>query len=230
MLLLSQVEGAEGMEKLVKPVDYAKSIGISRQAVYMKIKKGVLPSRTVEGKIYVVVEDEEGGGPSVPDEKMEREKESDSAPRFEELLHAKDETIAVLKETVRDLKETNRMITSTLRSEVELLKEAFSEMKTLYAAQIEHMRAEETIDTEAESENLLPNSPEEDESTKEAEIGQWLTLGEFSGIYGMKKKRLKALKKRLKKLSAKDDESVRIVDGEYYISDSSIVEKLIKDL
>jgi len=30
------------MEKLMKPAEYAKELGISRQAVYAKIKRGIL--------------------------------------------------------------------------------------------------------------------------------------------------------------------------------------------
>ena len=38
------------MEKLMKPAEYAQKLGISRQAVYAKIKRGILTAKNVEGK------------------------------------------------------------------------------------------------------------------------------------------------------------------------------------
>ena len=44
------------MEKLMKPAEYAQELGISRQAVYAKIKRGILTAKNVEGKLYIVVD------------------------------------------------------------------------------------------------------------------------------------------------------------------------------
>ncbi len=44
------------MEKLMKPAEYAQEMGISRQAVYAKIKRGILIAKNVEGKLYIVVD------------------------------------------------------------------------------------------------------------------------------------------------------------------------------
>ena len=46
------------MEKLMKPAEYAQKLGISRQAVYAKIKRGILTAKNVEGKLYIVVDKE----------------------------------------------------------------------------------------------------------------------------------------------------------------------------
>jgi hypothetical protein len=182
------------MENLIKPADYAKQKGISRQAVYAQIKKGLLPSKSVGGKIYIIQE-----AASSSAEEASREPAGDA----QALLAAKDETISVLKETIRDLKETNRMITSTLRSEVELLKEAFGEMKTLYAAQIEHMSREEPTEAPELLEEVL--EPEETED----ELPGWISLEEFLATQGIdKKKKRKAFVKRAKKLYKKGDSAV----------------------
>ncbi|ADV45296.1 DUF3972 domain-containing protein [Nitratifractor salsuginis] len=179
------------MEKLIKPADYAKQKGISRQAVYAQIKKGLLPSKSVEGKIYIV---QEADSPAAG--QKTREPAGDAAA----LLAAKDETISVLKETIRDLKETNQMITSTLRSEVELLKEAFSEMKTLYAARIEHISREEA--PELLEEILEPEEAEE-------ELPGWISLEEFLSTQGIdKKKKRKAFVKRVKRLYKNGDTAI----------------------
>jgi hypothetical protein len=189
------------MENLIKPVDYAKKMGISRQAVYAKIKKGALPSRSVGGKIYIVL-DNDSPGAGLSDEGGEE--------NFRELLAAKEETISVLKETIRDLKETNRMITSTLRSEVELLKEAFGEMKTLYAAQIEHMRNEEPIALAEFSET---------EAAVEEETEEWLELERFLEEQGIRKKKLKKrFRKEAKRLTAKGREGIRQENERYWMT------------
>ncbi len=199
------------MENLIKPVDYAAKMGISRQAVYAKIKKGLLPSKNVGGKIYVIetVEDaQERNDPSTAKKPDETQK----------LLEAKDETISVLKETIRDLKETNRMITTTLRSEVELLKEAFGEMKSLYAAQIEHVRESESIPVaelaetpEIEEENSPAVPAEAPEKIKDThDETEWLSLEDFLKEQGIQNKKLrKEAKKATKRLLEKEKKGVR---------------------
>ncbi len=201
------------MENLIKPVDYAKKMGISRQAVYAKIKKGILPSRNVGGKIYIVLKSE------APSEKAADEGE---LPEIQPLLAAKDETIAVLKETIRDLKETNQMITSTLRSEVELLKEAFAEMKTLYAARIEQINtAEETLP-------LQEVIAEEAGEAEDAEEDTWITLEEFLAEQGIrKKKQRERFTKKTKKLYKKGDTAVEKKKGAYRLKAERAVEILL---
>lgn len=44
------------MAKLVKPAVYAKETGISRQAVYAKIKRGTLKSKEVDDQLFIVVD------------------------------------------------------------------------------------------------------------------------------------------------------------------------------
>ena len=201
------------MENLIKPVDYAKKMGISRQAVYAKIKKGLLPSRNVGGKIYIVQENEEPAGG--------RETAAE-AEEVQPLLAAKDETIAVLKETIRDLKETNQMITSTLRSEVELLKEAFGEMKALYAARIEQMNSEEPLSLE---ETLVEEAGEAGEALEDS----WVSLEEFLIEQGIrKKKQRERFTKKTKKLYKKGDTSVEKKNGDYRIKAEKAVEILLE--
>ncbi len=203
------------MENLIKPVDYAKKMGISRQAVYAKIKKGLLPSRNVGGKIYIVMESE------AP---LKEEEDQGAELEIQPLLAAKDETIAVLKETIRDLKETNQMITSTLRSEVELLKEAFSEMKTLYAARIEQMNtSEETLPLE---EVIAEETGEVENAEEEA----WISLEEFLLEQGIHKKKLRErFTKKTKKLYKKGDSAVeKKKKGDYRLKAEKAVEILLE--
>ncbi len=200
------------MEKLMKPAEYAKELGISRQAVYAKIKRGILTAKDVEGKLYIVIEDDNTAeyDKQVSTQTPPQTKSS-SAPRktmptkpqkdYEALLAAKDETISVLKETVKDLKKSNKQISSTLRSEIDLLKEAFHEMRTLYVTQIEHQKPTDAIDV----------LTEEVESAQETE---WIGVKKFFKALGVKKEKAQEkMLKRLKKAWKSGDARVTKVDG-----------------
>jgi len=218
------------MGNLIKPSDYAKKMGISRQAVYAKIKRGILTSKSVDGKLYVVQggrqAPEASSDNSTPKSVNTRTGSAQPAKDFRELLAAKDETIGVLKETITDLKETNQMITSTLRSEVDLLKEAFSEMKLLYSTQIEHLRIEErptpNPSLEEEADIFFDAENENEELFPEVEVVgddlAWIELGDFFDELGIRKKAKQAkITKRLKKLYKKGDSRVDTFHGELVV-------------
>jgi hypothetical protein len=123
------------MEKLMKPAEYAQELGISRQAVYAKIKRGILTAKNVEGKLYIVIdktvakESTPATKETTPKSKTAPSATETSAPKaegadYKALLKAKDETISVLKGTVKDLKKSNKQISTTLKGEIDLLKEA----------------------------------------------------------------------------------------------------------
>jgi predicted DNA-binding protein YlxM (UPF0122 family) len=154
------------MEKLMKPAEYAKELGISRQAVYAKVKRGILPTKDVEGKLYIVVDNDQKAQASQSAQTVQETKPKITQPvsavstevkDYKKLLQAKDETIAVLKGTVKDLKKSNKQISTTLRGEIDLLKEAFYEMRTLYALQLEQKKPQDTIEvfTDIQEEETL---------------------------------------------------------------------------
>ena len=140
------------MSKLIKPSEYAKQCGISRQAVYAKIKKGLLKSKKVDGQIFIELDK------SVDIKSNNTPNSIDFQEHKKDLIAAKDETIKVLKETIDDLKETNKLIVGTLKSEVDLLKEAFNEMQQLYRTQIESLKLREPNRLEYKSEPMDENS------------------------------------------------------------------------
>ncbi|NKQ40076.1 MAG: DUF3972 domain-containing protein [Sulfurovum sp.] len=199
------------MGNLIKPADYAIKMGISRQAVYAKIKKGILSSRNIGGKILIVLDNSKESDynkVSVVDIVANKAKSDNEVniENQEKLLEAKEETIAILRETISDLKETNKMISSTLRGEVELLKEAFSEMKMLYGLQLEHKKQaddnEQTI--EVDSVDSSEENPEE-----------WMELHDFFALHGItKEKKQKKIKKQLKKRLKKGDSRIDRFNGE----------------
>jgi predicted DNA-binding protein YlxM (UPF0122 family) len=184
------------MEKLIKPSDYAKEVGISRQAVYAKIKKGLLQSKEIDGKLFVVVETKinTDSSPTTSDKKDDNTTSSD----YQQLLKAKDETIYILKETIKDLKESNKEISTTLRSEIDSLKEAFYEMRNLYTNQIEYNK--NSIDTI----EIIENQDIENKTFEDDTI-EWISVKKFIKINKIKDKQIPKLKKMIKKLYKNGD-------------------------
>lgn len=202
------------MEKLMKPAEYAQKLGISRQAVYAKIKRGILTAKNVEGKLYIVV-DKESATSNI--EKTQKENTSAApsaspAPKTENqdykaLLKAKDETISVLKGTVKDLKKSNKQITTTLKGEIDLLKEAFYEMRTLYVHQLEQKKSHETEDA---------IEVVTDEVVNEEEEGHWIGVKKFFKHYNVtKEKAQNKIMKRLKKAYKAGDERIMKVENKF---------------
>jgi len=199
------------MSKLVKPIEYATSQGISRQAVYAKIKKGTLESKTVDGKMYIVVDEIDNKN----DKKIEQEETAPHLVDVQELLKSKEETIATLKESISDLKQTNTEINTTLRGEIELLKQVFTEMRNLYVKQVDYMVIDKKRELENQSAPIEAISLEEIDSEEEC----WITLDEFfvrSKI--TKEKRKRKIIKRLRKAFMKNDERIKIENDEIYLS------------
>lgn len=200
-----------GMEKLMKPAEYAQELGISRQAVYAKIKRGILTSKNVEGKLYIVVDTDQN---DLNERDVKTTKQTVVTPKvtkasvvktdtkdYKALLEAKDETISVLKGTVKDLKKSNKQITTTLRGEIDLLKDAFYEMRTLYSLQLEYKKSEDAIDVETE-----------DEVT-------WIGIKKFFKQHEIRKeKQQEKASKRLKKAFKNGDERLMKVDGKLKIN------------
>ncbi|WP_457596340.1 DUF3972 domain-containing protein [Hydrogenimonas sp.] len=120
------------MQQLVKPAEYAKMHGLSRQSVYAKIKRGTLPSRKIDGRYYVIVSETEQPVAEEITAGEETIEQVSLIDEYREILKAKEETIEVLKASIEDLKEANAQITRTLQQEITLLKQAFHEMKAIY--------------------------------------------------------------------------------------------------
>ena len=157
------------MEKLMKPAEYAKELGISRQAVYAKIKRGILTAKNVDSKLYIVVD---------------KEALKEKAPAVSESKKRQQPSLLL------PLQKSSRQISTTLRGEVDLLKEAFHEMHTLYVHQLEHKESGDAIDVE-EHEPLQEEPPE-----KEA----WIGIKKLFKQLGItKEKKQEKLEKSLKK-------------------------------
>ncbi|RLA63666.1 MAG: DUF3972 domain-containing protein [Epsilonproteobacteria bacterium] len=179
------------MEKLMKPVEYAQELGISRQAVYAKIKRGMLTAKSIEGKLYIVIdktttkpdispEDSKSKPQGTSSSKSNTSSAGTQAKNYQALLQAKDETISVLKGTVKDLKKSNKQISTTLKGEIDLIKDAFHEMRSLYMRQLEQKRpqedaidVEESIDHEEEKWIGLKTFFKQENISKEKQQNKW---------------------------------------------------------
>jgi len=224
------------MQQLVKPSEYAKMHGLSRQSVYAKIKRGTLPSRKIDGRYYVIVASDiesEVDKPST-DEKIEHVSLIDE---YREILKAKDETIEVLKAAIEDLKEANAQITQTLQQEITLLKQAFHEMKVIYQRdyQLTHSESGDAVSEkeagghiEVEPEETPPpifkekekekKSKKEKKKSKEKEDECWIPLGDLIQRQQYSYNKAKQVVKRFKKAYKKGDKRVKKQNGIYYIS------------
>jgi len=142
-------------------------------------------------------------------------KETESIQDYKALLVAKDETITVLKETVVDLKESNKQISTTLKSEIDLLKEAFHEMRTLYIHQLEQKKPQETIAVEADE-------------ADEVSI-QWIGLKKFFKQEKiLKEKQQNKIVKRLKKAYKQGDERMMKIEGKLKLNADKSYEDMLK--
>jgi predicted DNA-binding protein YlxM (UPF0122 family) len=208
------------MEKLMKPAEYAQELGISRQAVYAKIKRGILKAKNVEGKLYIVVDKaQETTQSKVASSTSTKPKVTTKVVKTENkdykaLLEAKDETISVLKGTVKDLKKSNKQISTTLKGEIDLLKEAFHEMRSLYVLQLEQKKpeVEEVIEVE-----------------EEPDTTHWIGLKKFFKLYDIRKeKQQEKIVKRLSKAFKKDDDRLENVDGKLKLDADAEYEDILK--
>jgi len=208
------------MEKLMKPAEYAQELGISRQAVYAKIKRGILTSKNVEGKLYIVVDKSKTTKTAPVKPKNITTTNKITEKDYKSLLAAKDETISVLKGTVKDLKKSNKQISTTLKGEIDLLKEAFHEMRSLYVMQLEQKKpkAQEVIEVEEETE--VKEKPVERD---------WIGLKKFFKVHEIvKKKHREKVIKRLSKAFKKDDTRLMNVDGKLKLDADANYKDILK--
>ena len=209
----------------MKPAEYAQELGISRQAVYAKIKRGILTAKNVEGKLYIVVDKKEHIEKSKTTKTTSVKPKSTTANKtevkdYKSLLAAKDETISVLKGTVKDLKKSNKQISTTLKGEIDLLKEAFHEMRSLYVMQLEQKKPEtqEVIEVE-----------EEVEVKEEIVEGNWVGLKKFFKLHKIvKEKHQEKIIKRLSKAFKKDDARLMNVDGKLKLDADASYKDILK--
>ena len=142
--------------KLVSSSEAAKILGLSLQGIHYRIKKGQLKSEKKDGKIFVYIDEN--------DKKVSSKTltEFKSSIDSDQLIKAKDDQIKLLKKTIKMMKrqyisEIHRLeqnqtkIVDVFQSEIELLKSAFNEMRSIY--QIENKQKQNSIEDENSTKN-----------------------------------------------------------------------------
>ena len=216
----------------MKPAEYAKELGISRQAVYAKIKRGILTAKNVEGKLYIVVDNstDETTVETAPTKTVEQTRltpVSQTAPNtdnkdYKALLKAKNETISVLKGTVKDLKKSNKQISTTLKGEIDLLKDAFHEMRSLYVLQLEQKKVPEHDDA-------IDVVSEEEHIEEHVEVERWIGVKKFFKLYDISKEKQQAkILKRLTKAYKSGDDRLMKVEEKLKMNKNKRYEDIIK--
>ncbi|MEA3554501.1 MAG: DNA-binding protein [Campylobacterota bacterium] len=125
------------MKKLVSSSEAAQILGLSLQGIHYRIKKGQLESIKKDGKIFVYVDSKTTSNSNTNTAKLNHTQNDDR------LIEVKDEQIKLLKKTIKFLKKQKdseivrlerqqEKIMDVFQSEVDLLKSAFNEMRTLY--------------------------------------------------------------------------------------------------
>ncbi|MEA3513642.1 MAG: DNA-binding protein [Campylobacterota bacterium] len=134
------------MKRLVSSNEAAQILGLSLQGVHYRIKKGQLESIKQDGKIFVYVDKNAQVSTSKnktnsvhnPDAELDLEKFVNNIA-----IKSKDEQIDLLKKSMKHMKKqyvseiyrlekNQKRILDVFQSEVELLKSAFHEMKSIY--------------------------------------------------------------------------------------------------
>lgn len=169
------------MSNLVKPSEYAKQTGLSRQAIYAQIKNNTLTSKKVHGRLYVVVQEQK---------QSTAEPIKEDVDVLKDIIASKDETIRVLQNSINDLKSSNEGVIHTLQSEIELLKQAFAEMRGVYKEAIEYKPKQK----------------------------QWLSLKKYCKANGIKLN--KEFTKQIKKMYKNGDERIKKEKNKFFIAGS----------
>ena len=143
------------MKQLVSSNEAANILGLSLQGIHYRIKKGQLESIKQDGKIYVYIDSSniKNQHQNTTSSTNQNKSLNDQAIYLSELaLKSKDEQISILKKTIKFMRrqytsEIHRLdknqqkILNVFQSEVDLLKSAFNEMKSIY--QVEHQEKQE---------------------------------------------------------------------------------------
>ena len=204
---------------MVKPTDYAKEKSISRQEVYAKIKEGLLDSKTIDGKIYIILDEE------MLSSKIDELTKTFNLLNISELLTSKEETISVLKESIKDLKHTNTEINTTLRGEIELLKQVFTEMRNLYVKQLDYMGEHKLVQLsqvnqpdkpmEENIKNIKDKKDEESHDPSDC----WVDIETFLDRANIEKsKKRKKIKRAFLKAYQNNDPRIKIESETLFIS------------
>ena len=166
--------------------EYCRKYGVARKTVYRWIERNKLSAKKEGGQFFI---DDTGTPPAVqprpaPEPSYTPPPPPPPAPDtsaavLEVKVEYLEKILKLREEQIQELKAANREIVETLRSEVELLKDAFGEMKRLYQERKEEEKARPVAPTP---------SPRRPAAHPPVHGEGWLTMEEFMGIMKMRGK------------------------------------------
>ena len=152
------------MKKLVSSNEAAQLLGLSLQGIHYRIKKGQLESIKKEGKIFVYVDSTQTNTKNVSTT-TNSQSTNDYKYLEDKIISTKDEQIELLKKTIKFMKkqhssEIERLdknqtqVLKVFQSEVDLLKSAFNEMRTIYKLDHKENKSTDQIESRDSSSKI----------------------------------------------------------------------------
>ena len=151
------INRTDGLKKLVSSNEAAQILGLSLQGIHYRIKKGQLESIKKDGKIFVYIDSTESKVQQPSTSQRHIQPINEYKQLEEKILKSKDDQIHLLKKTIKFMKkqytsEIDRLdknqtqVLKVFQSEVDLLKSAFNEMRTIY--KIDHKESTQNMKKE----------------------------------------------------------------------------------
>lgn len=204
--------------------DAAEKLGISKEAVYNRIRRNTIQTINENGVKYVVLEDTNPTNtPSITKEKNIKKQS----------IAENDDFIKYLLQEVEDLKNQNKILQNDkeklYQEKEEILVSSKEEIKTMYKERDEKLQYFLSLFEKP----LLGKTTEKEEEPFEIIINEpqrnWLSLGEYISKFEFKKKKRIKIKKLLVKSIGKS-EFIKIDSGILYIREDINLKELKEKL
>lgn len=214
------------MEKKLTVMEMAEYLGVSKEAIYNRLRRGTLDSIVEDGKKYVLLTDNvkrEGRLPKRTKVTSNLDSEYVGLLKSQiEELKAKNQKLELDKE--RLISEKEQMLIESKEKIEQIYKERDEQLKTILTLAnfptIENKQAE----LEEKGDEAIDEIVEYEEEIEEVDIVEqmcesfedWRELREYLNNKGFSKEERKKIEKKVKKQIGKD-ESVKSSNGDLYI-------------
>ena len=136
------------MERLVTTTQAAQILGLSLQGIHYRIKKNQLKSIKQSGKIFVYISEKMEKN-SILEQTKNKETINSNNEKIDSIIEVKDEQILLLKKSlkwtkkqyeseIKRLEKNQKNLSDVFKSEINLLQNAFNEMRSIYKPQLEN--------------------------------------------------------------------------------------------
>ncbi|NLY03495.1 MAG: hypothetical protein GXZ15_01425 [Campylobacter sp.] len=208
------------MERL-SVTDAAEKLGISKEAIYNRIRRKTIESQEIDGVRYVLLNKNLEN--SIP-ANTNKQKESRADANFIEYLKSEIEYLKLKNISLQEDKE------QLYKEKEELLISSKNEIKNLYHERDEKLKYFLSLLERPLTQNRDRVETIEVKTTEESKVPdkKWLFLKDFLDTLDLRKKQRKEIKKLIIK-EAYDNESIKIEAGMVYIEQNFDIASLKKD-